>query len=149
MDRGGGDLAGPFARSDGRRGGTEAIPGPIPARVLEVIDGDTILVRARIWLGQEVEIRVRLQGVDTPELGGACERERALARRARDFVRHQIGGGEVVLRDIQYGKYAGRVVARMSTAEGRDITTALLEAGLGRPYDGGRRSSWCDGGEDR
>lgn len=122
---------------------SERIPGPVIASVVKVIDGDTVVVRARIWLGQDVETRVRLQGVDAPELAGACERERLLALRARDFVRLKIGGAKVVMRDIRYGKYAGRVVARILTADGEDISAALIEAGLGRPYHGGRRASWC------
>ncbi len=126
-------------------GGRDVIPGPVPARVMAVIDGDTILVRARIWLGQVVETHVRLEGVDTPELTGECELERRLARKARDFILARIGGGGVVLRDIQYGKYAGRVVARVGTANGGDFSQALLEAGLGRLYRGGRRWSWCAG----
>ena len=28
------------------------IPGPVPAHVLHVVDGDTVRVRAHIWLGQ-------------------------------------------------------------------------------------------------
>ena len=62
-----------------------------------MIDGDTIVVRARIWLGQEVETRVRLAGADAPELNGGCEVERRLARRARDFVRAKAAGGCVPL----------------------------------------------------
>lgn len=121
----------------------ERIPGPVIASVVKVIDGDTLVVRARIWLGQDVETRVRLQGVDTPELAGACERERLLALRARDFIRLKIGDAKVVMRDIRYGKYAGRVIARILTADGEDSSAALIEAGLGRPYHGGRRASWC------
>lgn len=122
----------------------ESIPGPIPARVLSVIDGDTILVRARIWLGQEVETRVRVAGVDTPELAGPCGGEREKARNARDFVVASIGDGTVALRDIQYGKYAGRVVARVLTADGADLARQLIRFGHGRPYDGkARRQSWC------
>jgi micrococcal nuclease len=63
----------------------ESVPGPIQARVLRVIDGDTIVVRARIWLGQNIDTQVCLDGVDTPELKGKCERERRLAVRARDL----------------------------------------------------------------
>ncbi len=33
----------------------ELLPGPVPARVIQVIDGDTLVVKARIWLGQDVE----------------------------------------------------------------------------------------------
>jgi endonuclease YncB( thermonuclease family) len=48
------------------------LAGPVMARVIRVYDGDTILVRARIWVDQEIEIRVRLAGVDTPEIKGQC-----------------------------------------------------------------------------
>ena len=51
--------------------------------------------------------------------------------------------GWLTLRHIRYGKYAGRVVARAS-AEGVNLSDALLAAGLARPYDGGTRAGWCD-----
>jgi hypothetical protein len=57
----------------------EILPGPILAVVTEVVDGDTIGVRARIWLGQDVEIQVRILDINTPELRGHCEKERSLA----------------------------------------------------------------------
>ncbi|MBL4690660.1 MAG: thermonuclease family protein [Rhodospirillales bacterium] len=126
-------------------GRPETVPGPVSARVLRVIDGDTIVVRARIWLGQDIDTQVRLEGVDAPELRGKCERERRLAKRARDLILTRSAVGTVVLSDIHYGKYAGRVVARVRSPGGEDFSTALLKAGLGRPYKGGRRSSWCDG----
>ena len=126
-------------------GWRDPIPGPVPALVVDVIDGDTVLVRARIWLGQEVETRVRLDGVDTPELRGKCQAARRLARAARAFVQARVGGRQVILRDIQYGKYAGRVVARIQTPDGDDLADALIAAGLGHPYDGAARASWCVG----
>jgi endonuclease YncB( thermonuclease family) len=122
----------------------EVIAGPVPAQVIDVIDGDTIVVKARIWLGHDVETRIRLDGVDAPELKGKCESERLMAVAARALVAKLVEGGRVVLRDIQYGKYAGRVVARVETPTGTDFSRALLQAGLGRAYDGRRRASWCD-----
>ena len=38
------------------------LPGPFPAEVLGVIDGDTFEARVTIWLGHEVTTRVRLLG---------------------------------------------------------------------------------------
>jgi len=127
----------------GEPGLAETVPGPVPARVLRVIDGDTIVVRARIWLGQDIDTQVRLDGVDAPEMNGKCEHERRLAKQARDFVASLTAGGVVVLSRIHYGKYAGRVVARVHSQDDRDISGALIEAGLGRLYNGRRRSSWC------
>ncbi len=122
----------------------ETLPGPVPARVLEVIDGDTLVVRAKVWIGQEIEIKVRLEGVDAPELGGGCERERTLAQRARALIMVKVRDGKVLLNRVQYGKYAGRVVARVETSAGEDLSAALLAANLARAYRGGRRRSWCD-----
>ena len=56
--------------------GRELLPGPMPARMVQVIDGDTIGVRARIWLEQDVTIHARLAGIDATELGAACLAER-------------------------------------------------------------------------
>ncbi len=134
-------------------GAEDILTGPVPAVVEEVIDGDTLRVRARIWLGQDLAIYVRLAGVDTPEVRGACARERELAQQARDFVASRLAPGRdpggdreasVQLREVRYGKYARRVVARVETAAGLDLGTALLAAGLAQPYDGGRRPIWCD-----
>ena len=54
-----------------------------------------------------------------------------------------IGDGQVLLHGVASGKFAGRVVARMETANG-DAGTALMAAGLARAYDGGARGGWCD-----
>ncbi len=124
-------------------GVSETVPGPIPARVLRVIDGDTIVVRARIWLGQDIDTQVRLDGVDAPELKGQCSHERRLAEKARDLIQSHTIAGIVVLRKIKYGKYAGRVVARVDSIDGKELSQILIRAGLGRAYDGGRRLSWC------
>jgi len=123
--------------------GAEVVPGPVEATVTAVIDGDTLAVRARVWLGQEVTIRVRLAGVDAPELAGRCPDERARALAARAFLADRVGDGRVLLQDIRYGKFAGRVVARVVDPQGRDLGRALLEAGLARAYGGGRRRPWC------
>lgn len=128
---------------DGEAAPRDGIAGPIPAEVTAVVDGDTVEVRARIWLGQDVTTRVRLHGIDTPEIHGKCDEERAKARRAKIFVEAAIAGGRVTLSNVQYGKYAGRVVADIVLADGRGLAEALIQAGLARSYGGGKRQSWC------
>lgn len=125
----------------------EIVPGPLAAEVVEIVDGDTIAVRVHVWLGQLVETRVRLLGVDAPELRGRCAEERGRAERAREWLRERIGRGEVVLRDIRFDKYGGRVLAQVETASGEDLARELLAEGLARPYRGGRRAGWCDAEE--
>ena len=123
----------------------EALPGPVSAEVVRVIDGDTIEVRAQVWLGQFVETRVRLADIDAPELRGACAGETALARRALAHLADLLAAGAVTLRDIRYGTFAGRVVARVETTAG-DVAEILLADGVARPYAGrGPRPDWCGG----
>lgn len=122
---------------------SETLPGPIRAEVLKVIDGDTLEVSARIWLGQDVRIRVRLYGIDAPELRARCAAEKEMAERAKLLLEAKLGGGPVVLTEVRYGKFAGRVMARVANAAGEDLSQALLQAGLARVYTGGQRAPWC------
>ncbi len=142
-----GVLAWPLSEAGAQAGAQDRLAGPVPAEVLSVIDGDTLEVRAVIWLGQVVSTRVRLAGIDAPELRGKCAREQALAERARAYLLARLEGGDrarVRLRDIRYGKYAGRVLARVETAGGEDLGRGLMAAGLARPYAGRARTSWCE-----
>ena len=122
----------------------ELLNGPLAARIVRVIDGDTLVVRVHIWLDQDVETRVRLFGIDTPEIRGKCPEERLMALDARALVEKTGGDDEVFLHDVRYGKFARRVVARVSSAHSAGFATALLQSGLARPYDGGKRLSWCN-----
>ena len=138
-------------RNRGRRDGSDgapagAMPGSFTAGVLRVVDGDTLEARVAVWPGQEIVILVRLAGVDAPELDGRCAAERRAAAAAREALSRLVGNGAVVLSDVRPDKYFGRVVARVAGADGRDFGQVLGEAGHVRPYEGGRRLSWCEAG---
>ena len=55
----------------------------------------------------------------------------------------KLGAPRLWLREVRYGKFAGRVIARVETLDGADLGQGLIAAGLARPYDGRRRISWC------
>ena len=122
----------------------ETLPGPITAKVTRIIDGDTFDVRAQIWVGHYIETRVRLTGLDTPEIRGKCDSERQQARAAQDRLKHLIADKEIILENIENGKYAGRVLAAARTSGGLDIKDTLIAEGFARAYDGGKRLGWCD-----
>ncbi len=42
-----------------------------------------------------------------------------------------------------WGKYAGRVVARV-VVDDEDLAEELVIADLARAYDGGQRQGWCE-----
>jgi endonuclease YncB( thermonuclease family) len=114
-----------------------------PAEVVRVLDGDTFEARVRIWPGMEVTTRVRLRGIDAPEMQARCEAERVKAVAARDALTKILGEGTVGVSHIGQDKYGGRVDADVSTAKTSDVSAMLLERGVVRRYSGGRRESWC------
>lgn len=102
-------------------------------RSVQVVDGDTLRIAG---LG-----RVRVVGVDTPELRGQCERERELAQQAHTFTRRFLRGAVVevvLLGKDRYSRYLARV-----SVEGRDLAEALIAAGLGRNCGPRRCNDWC------
>lgn len=121
----------------------ERLPGPVAGEVMRVVDGDTLAIRARIWIGQEIEVLVRLRGVDAPERRARCPSERVAAERATAALAALVAGGRVVLTEIEGDKYFGRVLANVRAPDGTDVSTALVGAGYARVYDGGRRAGWC------
>jgi endonuclease YncB( thermonuclease family) len=120
-----------------------AVAGPVRAHLVRVVDGDTIEVLARIWPDHYVETLVRLSDIDAPELRGRCAEEVAHAERAQARLAALLAGNRLQLVDVRYGKYAGRIVARVLTEDGRDVAQILLAEKLVRPYGGRRRESWC------
>ena len=121
----------------------EALRGPVSAAVVEIVDGDTIRVRARIWLGQELAVSVRIRGIDTPENRLAkCAEEKIMSLAAKDRLAELVAG-EISLTNITGDKYFGRVDADVTTASGVDLRLAMLASGLARPYYGAAKSDWC------
>jgi micrococcal nuclease len=114
-----------------------------PAEVLRVLDGDTFEARVRVWPGMEITTRVRLRGIDAPELHARCDDERAKALAARDALARLLAEGSVGISRVGQDKYGGRVDADVSTARTPDVSASLLESGFARRYSGGRRASWC------
>jgi endonuclease YncB( thermonuclease family) len=119
-----------------------AIPGAIWTRVsgatstcqyISVHDGDTIRC------GTE---RIRLLGIDAPELSGSprCEDERAalswcddeLERRSRDALQAFLRSGRVEVTREGKDKY-GRTLA-VVRVDGRDAGDYLIQVGLAKAY---------------
>lgn len=129
----------------GPAGAAESLPGPVAAQVLGVLDGDTLDVRVRIWLGQDVQTKVRLTGIDTPESRSRCAAEKEMAGRARQHLQKLVTGAKsaVLLHDVTFDKFGGRVRARVTLPDGTDIAARLIADGHARPYEGGTRQPWC------
>jgi endonuclease YncB( thermonuclease family) len=121
----------------------EVVRAAHPAEVLRVMDGDTFEARVHLWPGLDITTRVRLRGIDAPELKARCGEERIKAEAAREALRGILDRGEVGVSRVTLDKYGGRVVADASTAATPDVAQVLIETGLVRRYSGGHREGWC------
>ena len=116
--------------------------GPAPdewsrVRVAHVIDGDTLVAER----DDGTRTRVRLLGIDTPELGRDGEADEPWAREARDLARRLVEGREVtLLRDPQVRDRDdyGRLLRHVRLLEGRLLEEELLRAGYAEVYERAR-----------
>ena len=120
-----------------------ALRGGHPAELLRVIDGDTFEARVRIWPGMDVTTKIRLRGIDAPEMHARCEDERVKATAAREALARILNEGSIGVSGVAQDKYGGRVDAGVSTARTPDVSAVMLDGGFAQRYFGGRRASWC------
>lgn len=105
--------------------------------VLRVVDGDTLVLK--VADGDERTTRVRVWGVDTPELArqDGSKPAEPLAAEAAAFTRAFVSGGRVTLRLEPHrlrGGY-GRLLAHVDRADGTPLGPALIRAGLSKNDD--------------
>jgi endonuclease YncB( thermonuclease family) len=124
-----------------RRAGNPDVRHPVD--VIRTIGGDTFEARVHLSPGLDITTRIRLRGIDAPELKAACPQELQMAEAASDALRDLLSQGDVAIYNIGPDKYYGRVVADVATKRTANLSAALLAAGHARSYNGGRRSGWC------
>lgn len=110
------------------------------ATVVSIYDGDTWTVDIDcgfgIWLREQ---KLRLYGVDTPELRGD-EREAGIV--ARDWCRDLAPEGTNIILETmkdKTGKYGRWLAVIWLDALDVSVNTALIQNGHAQPYTGGTR----------
>jgi micrococcal nuclease len=106
---------------------------PQSARVTAVHDGDTITVR----LDGHTE-KVRLVGIDSPELDDERQAYRDAAYAARDYARSRMAGETVTLesepRQADRDRY-GRLLRYVLLRDGTNVNEELVRKGYAHVYD--------------
>jgi endonuclease YncB( thermonuclease family) len=110
--------------------------------ITSIYDGDTFRCTIKNWpeiIGERIGIRVN--GIDTPEMRDKRPEIKALAQQAKQFVVERLRSAQAVeLRNLHRGKYF-RIVADVYY-DGQSLAQDLLDAGLAKPYDGGKKQKW-------
>lgn len=102
------------------------------AKVINVVDGDT--VDAVVDLGFKIHTtqRFRLARIDTPERGQAGFIE------AKIFVTDAVLNKEVMISTEKVSKF-GYYLAEITLDTGDKLNDVLIKEGLAKPYDGGKK----------
>lgn len=106
-----------------------------------VIDGDTIKLEDR---------KVRVVGIDTPEVDSHCAGEAALAEAATARMQQWVNAGafEMVGRvdepTDRYGRDLRSLRRQKPDGAYEDVADVMRAEGLARSYSGGFRDGWCD-----
>jgi micrococcal nuclease len=100
-----------------------------------VVDGDTLDLDLDLGFSLVLRQRVRLYGLDTPEIRSKDPAEKAKGLESQAFVNQWFAKpGEVLVRTIKEEKY-GRMLADCYRARETSLCTELLKRGLARPYN--------------
>lgn len=112
---------------------------------VKVYDGDTITVIGKTPLLFNNELRVykiRLTGLDTPELRGAkSQKEKAFGKFVRDYLKEMILNKVILVEFEHFGKWGGRTLAT-AYYHGLNISEYLINKGYAFKYDGGAKQIW-------
>ena len=104
-----------------------------PAQLIGLYDGDTVYLDIQIGPRDQLRnVKVRLSGIDTPEIRGA---ERPLGLISRDRVRDRLLGQQIYIttEKDKTGKF-GRYLATI-WHNGENVNQWLLDEGLAEPYE--------------
>lgn len=114
--------------------------------VAYIYDGDTITLDCIAgYPCPKNKTKVRVKGVDTPEIKAACERERVLARAAKQHTVEMLRGGKeitLIIDDLNSHDRYQRLLAYVYV-DGIGLHDSLINHELGRRYYGNKRKSWC------
>ena len=80
-----------------------------------------------------------MNGIDTPEIKGKCEKETYNARQAQQMVADILKNAEqITLKNMERGKYF-RIAADV-IVDGENLADQLIDAGVAVKYDGGKKT---------
>ena len=105
------------------------------AKILSVYDGDT--VTADIQLGFYViahKVKLRLYGINTPEIRGGTAETKKAGITARDWLREQILDKEVTLKSFGKGKYGRWLVDIYLDEDETSLNQQLIDKGFAQSY---------------
>lgn len=110
---------------------------------LVAYDGDTVKTTIRPFPNL-APLSIRVRGIDTPEIRGKCEFEKAQAQKAKMLMNSLVRDQAITVVPYSWDKYGGRFVADIYGPNNVKLADIMIREGVARPYNGGAKSSWCN-----
>lgn len=116
------------------------IPQITSGRIVEVYDGDTMTLAARVPGDTTIyQFQLRLRGLDCAEMKTKNNAEKEVALKAKEHVETRVLGKVVYLENVAFDKY-GRLLANVLYGDCRaDLGGSLLAGRMAVTYDGGTK----------
>ena len=114
------------------------------AEVLSVYDGDTVTLMIDQGMKHFARVKVRMIGIDTPEIRTKDLEEKKRGYEAKDYLKSRIEGKTIIVQTLKKGKF-GRWLGVMwdykEDAEdlGESLNDEMIRVGHAKAYDGGKR----------
>ena len=122
------------------------------ARVLNVVDGDTIDLMIDLGFDIHHKIRVRLYGVNTPESRTKDAAEKEMGLKAKSFTKDWLDGHQWVFvntipdKNDKYGRILAKIYSSDQIGDPKTacLNTDIIQAGFAREYYGVGDKTWSE-----
>lgn len=114
------------------------------AEIVSVYDGDTVTAVIDLGFKTQVRVKVRLIGIDTPEIRTKDLDEKKKGLETRDWLRERILNKKVLIHTKEKGKFGRWLGMIWTLEEGKpefenSYNKQLINEGFAKEYWGGKR----------
>jgi len=113
------------------------------AKIIDIYDLDSCTGFIDVGFDIHYKEKMRLNGIDGPELRTKNIKEKELGYKARDYVRDLILGETVEIKTTKEDKY-GRYLVDIYLPDGTHLNKHLIDIGYAKEYHGGKKEKWFD-----
>lgn len=107
------------------------------AKIINIVDGDTVDAVIDLGFGVMFNTRLRLNGIDTMETNDKDATKKSLGLKAKERTKELLTNKDVILQSFKEDKY-GRYLADIYL-NNVNINQQLISEGLAVPYFGGTK----------
>ena len=113
-------------------------------KVVKAYDGDTCTVEVDLGFKLTARVKVRMLGIDTPEIRTKDLEEKKKGHESKDYFRLRVLDKKVIIHTQKKGKF-GRwlwtiwVFPEKDQPLGESVNDEMVRLGYAKSYDGGKR----------